>query len=179
MNNPTTHVGGDIAAVRARLTEIAHRDTATSVTVRAEDLRAILAVSAPPWKILAEEAPKIGNRVIGATDDFVIGDVYHGRGPLVVGRMAEEGYAERQTVWCWRYSQGDEQVEAHLIPVYWQPLPEHPNPTPKAFSGAEIKRCNTVDCVAHVPAGVKHCARHLFYALKEPTAQPPQDAVHE
>ena len=93
-----------------------------------DELRGLLAAPVTPWTALADEKPDDGIRVIGATDDFIVGDLYHGRAGLVSGRMGEEGYVQAQKVVCWRYSQGGNPVEAHLIPTYWQPLPPTPKP---------------------------------------------------
>lgn len=92
------------------------------------ELESLIADPVWPWTAVADGKHEDGIRYIGATDDFIVGDVHHGYGPLVVGRMREEGYPARQSVHCWRYSDSGEQVEAHLIPTYWQPLPATPKP---------------------------------------------------
>lgn len=92
-----------------------------------DELRGLLAM---PWTALEAGKHEDGIRYIGASGSHILGDVYLGCGPLVVGRMAEEGYAARQGVHCWRYSASGEQVEPHLPLTHWQPLPEPPVPRP-------------------------------------------------
>lgn len=92
-----------------------------------DELRALLST---PWTALEAGKHEDGIRYIGASGSHILGDVYHGYGPLVVGRMAEEGYAARQGVRCWRYSTSGEQVEPHLPLTHWQPIPEPPVPRP-------------------------------------------------
>lgn len=95
-----------------------------------DELRGLLAVPLTPWTALADGKYQDRIRYIGASDSHVLGDVYHGYGQLVVGRMAEEGYAARQGVLCWRYSASGEQVEPHLPLTHLQPLPVPPVPRP-------------------------------------------------
>ena len=92
-----------------------------------DELRELLST---PWTALEAGKHEDGIRYIGASGSHILGDVYHGYGSLVVGRMAEEGYAVRQGVRCWRYSTSGEQVEPHLPLTHWQPIPEPPVPRP-------------------------------------------------
>lgn len=115
--------------LRELLKQIVHNWKDSSYYCEAiTELESLIADPTWPWTALAAEKPADGIRVMGATDDFIVGDVYHGRAGLVSGRMGEEGYAQAQMVVCWRYSQGGTPVEAHLIPTYWQPLPVTPKP---------------------------------------------------
>lgn len=97
------------------------------------ELRHVLDDPASQWTAMADGKIEDGIRYIGASDTHVLGDVYHGRGGLVFGRMREEGYAERQGVECWRYSDSGEQVPAHLPMTHWQSLHEAPVRTKRAF----------------------------------------------
>lgn len=78
------------------------------------------------WTITERALPQDGIRVLAARAGHVIGDCFRGRGSLVAGRMGEEGYAERQSVFCWRYSSSSEPVEEHLQPTAWRELPDAP-----------------------------------------------------
>jgi hypothetical protein len=97
------------------------------------ELRLVLDDPAALWTALSDGKPDGGIRVIGASETHVFGDVYYGRGGLTVGRMGEEGYAERQIVECWRYTESGEQVPKHLPMTHWQDLPDSPVPQKKAF----------------------------------------------
>lgn len=99
------------------------------------ELESVLEDPAWPWTALAEGKHEDGIRYIGASNHFILGDVFHGYGSLVVGRMAEEGYAARQGVKCWRYSESSEPLPEHLPLTHWQPLPAPPvaRPTYEPF----------------------------------------------
>lgn len=125
--------------LRELLEQIVHNWKDSSYYCEAiTELESLIADPAWPWTAVADGKHEDGVRYIGATDDFIVGDVYHGTARLVLGRIGEEGYVQAQKLVCWRYSQSGAPVEAHLIPTYWQPQPATPKPkkpfTPLVFS---------------------------------------------
>lgn len=65
-------------------------------------------------------------RVIGATKNIVVGDIYYGQGGIRFGDMLNPGYIEERQEKKWRYTQGDNAVSAHMQPTHWMPLPDLP-----------------------------------------------------
>ncbi|WP_019334989.1 hypothetical protein [Pseudomonas syringae] len=135
-----------LRAISDGLATLANGPAIQRHTVARDEIQALLRVAANSsnqaspscsdqllWTSLSEEHPGEGIRVIGAIDDFVVGDIFYGTGSLTVGRMAEEGYKERQMLLCWRYSCSGEAVESQFIPTLWQALPVAPNNPKRAF----------------------------------------------
>lgn len=81
------------------------------------------------WNLVSEKMPEKRIRVIGATEDFVVGDVYYGFGSM---RFVWDDRKNRHIImpnWqkeTWRYSDTEREIPIHNIPIYWTDLPDSP-----------------------------------------------------
>jgi hypothetical protein len=78
------------------------------------------------WKPIAdfdfEKDAQCRMRWILASEEHVIGECYFGQGARYAGEMLnDEPHIE-----AWRYVHGDRRVPAHLVPAYFQPIPDAP-----------------------------------------------------
>lgn len=78
------------------------------------------------WQPIETAPTKERIRIIGATTSIVVGDVFYGPASLLLAKMGDSEYLKERSVEAWRYTQGEDQVEPHMIPSHWQPLPQPP-----------------------------------------------------
>lgn len=90
-----------------------------------------------PWHDVARNPPKDRIRVILASDDFVYGDCFFGRGSVRAGMANNSDYVAERAKLTWRYSSNEDALPPHFTPTQWQPLPDAPN---KSIPRAGVKR---------------------------------------
>lgn len=80
-----------------------------------------------PWRDIALDPPADRMRVILASEDFVYGDCFHGRGSVTAGMASNPGYLAERANATWRYSANEDPLPKHFAPTKWQSLPEAPS----------------------------------------------------